>query len=63
MDTQGMAAITGCVPVQPSSERTEKQEPGLTPHLQSLKDDLSTDQPAQKASPFNLTTKILQLTQ
>lgn len=55
MDTQGMAAVIGVCPspAQFRENNTEKQEPDLTPHLQGLKDDLTTDQPAQKASYFN----------
>lgn len=43
MDTQGMAAVIGVCPspAQFRENNTEKQEPGLTPHLQNLKDDLT----------------------
>lgn len=60
-----MAAVIGVCPspAQFRDNNTEEQEPHLTPHLQNFKDDLSTDQPAQKASYFNKATKIFQLTQ
>lgn len=50
-----MAAVIGVCPspAQFRENNTEKQESALTPHLQNLKDDLTTNPPTQKASYFN----------